>query len=67
MCPQAVNDVLASLEMMLTFGQMMVCPADTNEKILKAMLLGFLGSVDKKDATCFLSVCIEDFKIFAEK
>ena len=37
----ADNDVLALLEMMLTFGQMMLCPADTNEKILKAMLSGF--------------------------
>ena len=28
----ADNDVLALLEMMLTFGQMMLCPADINEK-----------------------------------
>ena len=37
------NDVLALLEMMLTFGQMMLCPADTNEKI-QADWLGFFGS-----------------------
>ena len=37
------NDVLALLEMMLTFGQMMLCPADTNEKI-QATWLGFFGS-----------------------
>ena len=34
------NDVLALLEMMLTFGQMMLCPADTNEKI-QVFRLGF--------------------------
>ena len=32
LCPQTDNDVLALLEMMLTFGQTMLCPADTNEK-----------------------------------
>jgi hypothetical protein len=36
------NDVLALLEMMLTFGQMMPGPADTNEKI-QAYWLGFFG------------------------
>jgi hypothetical protein len=30
--------------MMLTFGQMMLRPADTNEKILKALLSGFFGA-----------------------
>ncbi len=29
---QMINDVFATLKMMLTFGQMMLCPADTNEK-----------------------------------
>ena len=37
------NDVLALLEMMLTFVQMMFCPADTNKKI-QADWLGFFGS-----------------------
>ena len=37
LCPQVDNDVLALLEMMLTFGQMMLCPQYTNEKILKAV------------------------------
>ena len=32
LCPQADNDVFAMLIMMLTFGQMMLCPTDTNEK-----------------------------------
>ena len=55
LCPQADNDVLASLEMMLTFGQMMLCPTDTNEKILKAMLSGFFGGVlTKKMPTIFM-------------
>ena len=37
------NDVLALLEMMLTFGQMMLCPADTNEKI-QVFRLVFFGA-----------------------
>ena len=32
MCPQANNDVLALLEMMLTFGQMMLCLAAQMKK-----------------------------------
>ena len=43
LCPQTDNDVLALLEMMLTFGQMMLCPTDTNEKI-QADWLGFFGA-----------------------
>ena len=43
----ADNDVLALLEMMLTFGQVMLCPADTNEKILKASLSGFFGGATR--------------------
>ena len=35
------NDVLALLEMMLTFGQMMLCPADTNEKNPRSEERGF--------------------------
>ena len=46
------NDVLALLEMMLTFGQMMLCPADTNEKI-QVFRLAFLfgagsGTLNKR-------------------
>ena len=43
LCRLMRNDVLALLEMMLTFGQMMLCPADTNEKILKAKFSGFFA------------------------
>ena len=32
LCPPEDNDVFATLIMMLTFGQMMLCPVDTNEK-----------------------------------
>ena len=37
------NDVVATLIMMLTFGQTMLCPADTNEKRTKRLLRSFLA------------------------
>ena len=37
------NDVLATLEMMLTFGQMMLCPADTQMKNPRSKERGFLA------------------------
>ena len=39
------NDVLALLRMMLTFGQTMLCPAGTNEKIPKADAFGIFWRV----------------------
>jgi len=47
-CPQADNDVRALLEMMLTFGQMMLCPADTNEKIQLLRVGFFVSRVQKR-------------------
>ena len=49
LCPQADNDVLASLEMMLTFGQMMLCLAAQMKKSI-AIAMDFLARVDRKDA-----------------
>ena len=47
--PQADDDVLASLEMRLTLGQMMLC---LEAQMKKATLMGcfVLGRIDKKDA-----------------
>ena len=52
LCPQAYNDVLASLEMMLTAsGQTMLCPADTNtkKKTLPKRKCFFLGPTPKME------------------
>ena len=41
--PQADNDVLASLEMMLTFGQMVLCLAAQMKKSI-AIAMDFFGA-----------------------
>ena len=48
--PQADNDVLASLEMMLTFGQMMLCLAAQMKKS-KSFDLDFLAGAVRLELT----------------
>ena len=48
LCPPCGGMMLPFGQMMLRAStQMMLCPADTNEKILKAMLSGFFGGATR--------------------
>ncbi len=44
LCPQADNDVFATRKMMLTVGQTILCPTDTNEKS-ESNAFGFLAGM----------------------